>query len=168
MPSRDQLSISCPYKPPPHPISISHPYAVRLPKQYLPSSTRRPLLFLHTHHRQSHRMSAVGGIVYLLGRESPYLPPLNPTDDLEIPPANICSPRLKPRSRADRVSECESLLLLPSHHNISSSSLQTHILHRHCSEYTSSNYPSFLASSCYHLHSILPPPKTLPHQETSS
>lgn len=145
------------------------PYNIRLPKQYSTSSKRRPLLFFHTHHRQSHRMSAVGGIVYLLGRELPYLPPVNSNDDLEAPPANICSPRLKPRSRVDGVSECKQTFP-PSrpHHNISSSSLQTHNLHRHRFEYTGPNYPSFLASSCYHLHLMLPSQKTLPHYETSS
>lgn len=102
--------------PPPDQISISRPYNIRLPKQYSISSKRRPLLFFHTHHRQSHRMFAVGGIVYLLGRESPYLPPVNSNDDLEIPPANICSPRFRPQSRVDRVSECKQtfpLLDLP-------------------------------------------------------
>lgn len=102
-------------------LFISRPYNIREPKQYSPSSTRRPLLFLHTHNRQSHRMSAVGGFVYLLGRESPYLPAVNSTDDIEISPANICSPRLKPRSCVDQDSECKQTFpprLSSEHHFI--------------------------------------------------
>lgn len=96
-------------------VSVSNPYNVHLPKQYPSSSNRRPLLFFHSHHRQSHRMSGASGIIYLLGRESPFLPPVISCND-DIPPSNICSPILAPRYRRDRVSECKptSFLSLPN------------------------------------------------------
>lgn len=110
------------------PISISRPYNVPLPKQRSSSTKHRtrPLLFFHTHHRQSHRMAAAAGIVYLLGRESPYFPPVDSLND-DIPPANISqSPRLAPRHRRDRVSECKSFPLF-----LSSIALQHHHNHIH-------------------------------------
>lgn len=153
------------------PVSISRPYNIHLPKQYPPSTQRRsrPLLFLHTHHRQSHRMSAVSGIVYLLGRESPYLPPVSSLNE-DIPPANISSsPRLAPRRRHDRVSECKSFSFFPiflrtslhHHHN------STRNLHRVKSVYPYRTTHS-LAGSCSFPYSLHPAQSIHPNHCSSA